>query len=41
MDLNSEVCLRLRENVYLEQDSFRIENEEDDDILSIADEIED
>ena len=43
MDMNSEVCLRLRENVYLGNEWENIENEEDEDEdkLSIVDEIED
>ena len=39
MDMNSEVCLRLRENVFFGEDSLSLNNEEDndDDLLSIAD----
>lgn len=35
MDINPEICLRLRENAVVADE----ENEEDDDVLSIADEI--
>ena len=37
--MNEEVCLRLRENVYFEKESF-LSEKDGEDLLSIGDEIE-
>ena len=39
MDMNEEVCLRLREDVYFEEDSSR-NGKDSEELLSIVDEIE-